>query len=275
MKIVIESGATKSDWRFVGDGAGDRRLLLPGMNVSSMGTDRVLEIISEGLKGITSVEGFYLYTAGVVTDDIRQTLQGRIRELADVGETDIQSDLVGAARALFGKGSGVAAILGTGSNTCFYDGVSVRQEVRSGGYIIGDEGSASVLGRMFLADFIKGLVPSEIAADFSRRFDASYEGIVTGVYKSPSPAGYLGSLAPFIIEHYDHPYIKGLVDSNFTAFIKRSLSRYDLSLYPVGVAGGFGYACREMLKPLFESSGISVSTFCPTPIDGLVKFHSE
>lgn len=276
MKIIVESGATKSDWR-VFDAGGNQvnRLLLPGMNVSSMKTEEVSGILSEGLKAIGdgTVDAFYMYTAGVVTDEIRRRLTAAITEGSGCPEVDIQNDLVGAARSLFGTGSGIAAIMGTGSNTCFFDGKAVSQNVYSGGFIIGDEGSASALGKMFLTDFLKNRIPDDVADAFRKEFDASYEGIVAGVYKSPSPAKYLGSLAPFIVSHYDHPVIRAMVDRNFENFISRSLQAYDTAAYPVGVVGGFGFACRDIFLPLCGKAGLRITTFSPEPINGLIKLH--
>lgn len=276
MKLVIESGATKSDWRELVAGAETSQVLRDGMNVSSMPLERVKAVLSEGLSGLDGpLEGVYLYTAGVVTEDIRTGLEAHIRSLVNTREVDIQDDLTGAARAVCGRTPGIAAILGTGSNTCFYDGETVHRKVYSGGFILGDEGSGAALGRLFLADLIKGLVPEDIAADFGRLFDGSYAGIVEAVYRSAAPSAYLGSLAPFILSHYDDSYIRRLVDGNFRAFIDRALSHYDSAAYPVGIAGGFGWACKDILQPLLAASGIRVSRFVRQPVDALCAYHSE
>jgi len=275
MKVVIESGATKSDWRELVGGAVASQVLRDGMNVSSMPLERVKAVLTEGLSGQDMpLEGVYLYTAGVVTDDIRTELEAHIRSLVNTREVDIQDDLMGAARAVCGREPGIAAILGTGSNTCFYDGEAVQQKVYSGGYVLGDEGSGATLGRLFLADLIKGLVPEGIAADFGRLFDGSYAGIVEAVYRNAAPSAYLGSLAPFILSYYDDPYIRRLVDGNFRAFIDRALSRYDCEHYPVGIAGGFGWACRDILGPMLEASGIRVTRFVKSPVDALCTYHA-
>jgi N-acetylglucosamine kinase-like BadF-type ATPase len=277
MIILVESGATKSDWRLLaGDGSEVRRELFPGMNVSTVSMEHNLETLTNALEafGRPSLDGFYLYTAGIVTPEVRQTLEGRIRELIQVGEIDINDDLVAAARAVCGREKGIVAIIGTGSNTCFYDGATVSQKVRSGGYIIGDEGGGAVLGKLFLADFIKGLIPQDVADDFAGKFDASYMGIVQNVYRSAAPAGFLGSLAPFILSHYDNPYIKGLVDGNFRSFIVRALKKYDTATYPVGVVGGLAYACKDIFIRICEEEGVKVGGFLPEPISGLIKYHT-
>lgn len=278
MKVIIESGATKSDWRVLDSrGTEIRQFHKAGTNVSTMQLAIVQKTLSDAIQeeGLGGSQGIYLYTAGVVTDEIRSALGSAIRECAPGADIDIQNDLMGAARGVCGHSSGIVAILGTGSNTCFFDGSSVSQKVYSGGYVIGDDGSGAALGKLFLADFIKGLVPEEIAELFAARFDASYPAIVEGVYRSASPSGYLGSIAPFLLENYHNPYVKDLVDGNFRAFIRRSLLKYDTASYPVGVVGGFGQACREILEPLLAEEGIRVSRFIKAPVDGLCRYHSE
>ncbi|MBQ9548871.1 MAG: hypothetical protein IJV01_06940 [Bacteroidales bacterium] len=277
MRILIESGATKSEWRILGGG---ERFFLSGTNVSSMPLPAVCKLLEEGVRQCRSlsaepVEGLYLYTAGVVTPDIRGELSAFLQGLVPGAELDIQNDLMGAARGAFGRESGIVAILGTGSNTCFYDGASVSQKVFSGGFILGDDGSASVLGRLFLADWIKYRVPADLAAEFTARFDGSYAGIVEKVYRSDAPARYLGSLAPFILEHYDtSEYVRGLVDGHFRAFVEKSLRAYDLETWPVGVVGGFGWACRSIVQRIFTEYGIRIHAFVPAPIDGLERYHA-
>lgn len=275
-KIIVESGATKSDWRVLGqDGREVKRFLRAGTNVSSMKLEDIKSTFTEAFvsEGLEKAAGFYLYTAGVVTPEIADELVNHLRSLAQIDEIEINNDLMGAARGACGHEPGIAAILGTGSNTCFYDGSTLSQKVYSGGYVIGDEGSGASLGKLFLADFIKGLVPDEIAGDFAKEFDSSYAGIVQGVYRSASPSGYLGSLAPFILRHYSHPYAKALVDKNFQSFIDRSLLRYDTARYPVGIVGGFGWACKDIITPLLDKAGIKVSRFIKAPIEGLCEYH--
>ena len=275
-KIIVESGATKSDWRVLGqDGREVKRFLRAGTNVSSMKLEDIKATLTEAFasEGLERAAGFYLYTAGVVTPEIADELVNHLRSLAQIDEIEINNDLMGAARGACGHAPGIAAILGTGSNTCFYDGSTLSQKVYSGGYVIGDEGSGASLGKLFLADFIKGLVPDEIATDFAKEFDSSYAGIVQGVYRSASPSGYLGSLAPFILRHYSHPYAKALVDKNFQSFIDRSLLRYDTARYPVGIVGGFGWACKDIITPLLDKAGIKVSRFIKAPIEGLCEYH--
>ena len=275
--ILVESGATKSDWRVLGEhGNVKNQAFLPGMNLSTMRMEDILGILSEAFdSGMFhgGIKGFYLYAAGVVTDSVRDKLTTYLRSRADIDDVDIEDDLTGAARAVCGHSPGIAAILGTGSNACFYDGTAVSREVYSGGYILGDEGSAATLGKLFLSDYLKGMVPENVAEDFRRSFDSTYTAIIDGVYHSASPSAFLGSLAPFIVSYMDVPYISGLIKGNFKAYIDRILTRYDVSKYPVGIVGSFGWACRDILVPMLEQSGITVSKVIKDPVDELCKYH--
>lgn len=276
--IIVESGATKSEWR-VFDEAGRevKRFARSGTNVSAMKIEDVRQTLCDAIEseGLTGARRFHLYTAGVVTADISRELEESLRQVSAIRKIEIQNDLMGAARGVCGHSAGIVAILGTGSNTCFFDGESVSQKVFSGGYILGDEGSGASLGKLFLADYIKGLVPEEIASDFASEFDASYAGIVSNVYHSPSPSGFLGSLAPFLLRHYPHPYAKKLIEQNFRSFIERALLRYDVEHHPVGIVGGMGWAFQDIIRPLMEAAGIRISQFLKAPIDGLCNYHLE
>ena len=279
MILIVESGATKSDWRVISkDRKEMKRIIAEGVNVSTMRMDAIKNIISEtaGQLAQDGISEIYFYTAGVVTEDISSELKSVLNRTIPCAICDIQNDLTAAARAVCGHSTGIAAILGTGSNSCLFDGEKIIQRVYSCGYILGDEGSAATLGKLFIADFLKGLVPAEVAADFASRYDSDYATIVQNVYRSEaSPSGYLGSFAPFIMEHYSDEYIRELVEGNFRSFIRRSLKQYDTERYPVGVVGGFGYALKDIFAKVAEEEGVKISRFIKEPIDGLMDYHLE
>lgn len=274
--IICESGATKADWRVVEDSEQTARELSSGMNVSTMTIDAIRSIIMEVADRLPDggYDEVHFYTAGVVTPDIETELEETLRECFKATWVEVETDLVASARAACGHEPGIAVIMGTGSNSCLWDGDKIVRQVRSGGFIIGDEGSASVLGRMFISDFIKGLVPPEIAAEYAEKFPHEYSDIVERIYHNPgSPSGWLGSLCPFILSHYSHPYIKQLVDNNFKTFVDRCLKQYDTDRYPVGIIGGFGNALKDIVSSIFEKNGIRIRAFIPSPVDELIKYH--
>ena len=311
MKIIAECGATKSDWRLISNGKEIKQVLTVGINVSAMSMDAVGAIVDDALgqlshdvpteshsgtthsashlashsatqtatptkshtAALKTVTDVHLYVAGVITEELEKDLKATLLKHCPSSSFEIQTDLVAAARAACGHAPGIAAIIGTGSNSCQYDGDKIVKKVLSGGFILGDEGSAATLGKLFISDFLKGFVPQEIADDFASHYPADYAIIVANVYRSKSPSAYLGSLAPFIMEHYDHPYIKEMVDGNFRSFIQRSLKQYDTEGCPVGVVGGFAFALKDIFMRIASEEGIAVSRIIKAPIEGLIEYH--
>ena len=278
MKIIADCGATKSEWRVLHSDGSVSNLTAKGINASAMSAESIIRIISDIKEQISasdiSVAEIYLYMAGLPSEELRESITAAFSQGFNVSSIEFHSDLTAAARAVCGHKPGIAAILGTGSNSCQYDGEKIVKQVYSGGFILGDEGGAATLGKLFISDFIKGLIPSEIAEDFKSRFPSDYGSIVTSIYKSAgSPSGYLGSLAPFIMEHYGHPYIKELVDGNFRSFFRRCIKQYDTDTFSVGIVGGFGYALQETIRSIASEEGVTISSFVRTPINGLIAYH--
>ena len=188
------------------------------------------------------------------------------------------SDILAAARALFGDGSGVVAIMGTGSNSCLYENGEITRNIRPGGFILGDEGSGVSLGRAFLADLIKGLVPSQIEEYFDKEFGLDYSQIVRKVYKEQAAAAFMASFAPFILARKDDRYIHHLIEDCLESFMERALERYadnapeEIS-HKVGVVGSFGCACEEALHELSNKHPLKFVKFIKSPIDELVTYH--
>lgn len=279
MKIIADCGATKSEWRVLHSDGSVSNLTAQGINASAMSAESIIRIISDIKEQIsatdTSDAEIYLYMAGLPSEELKASITATFSQGFNVSSIEFHSDLTAAARAVCGHKPGIAAILGTGSNSCQFDGEKVVKQVYSGGFILGDEGGAATLGRLFISDFIKGLVPSEIAEDFKSRFPSDYGSIVASIYKSAgSPSGYLGSLASFIMEHYGHPYTKELVDGNFRAFFRRCIKQYDTDTNSIGIVGGFGYNLQEIINNIAEEEGLSISVYLRDPIDGLIEYHS-
>ena len=279
MKIIADCGATKSEWRVLHSDGSVSNLTAQGINASAMSAESIIRIISDIKEQIsatdTSDAEIYLYMAGFPSDALKAEITDIFSQGFIVSHIEFQTDLTAAARAVCGHRPGIAAILGTGSNSCQYDGEKIVKQVYSGGFILGDEGGAATLGKLFISDFIKGLVPSEIAEDFKSRFPSDYSSIVASIYKSASsPSGYLGSLAPFIMEHYDHPYTKELVDGNFRSFLRRCIKQYDTDTNSVGIVGSFGYNLQDIINGIAEEEGLTISIYLRDPIDALVKYHS-
>ena len=284
IRILLDIGATKTQWCCYHNHA-RWDFVTSGINFAVAQKSTIHDVICEGMRilhdqspefqrGGVFADEVHAFGAGLVSESSIQLFTNQLKSVLPMAKVvDCQSDLVGAAMAVCGRESGIAAILGTGANTCQWDGKQIVQRINSGGFILGDEGSGAVLGRLFVTDYLKGLVPLDLAEKFRAQYPGTYPEIVAKVYRSDAPARFLGSIAPFLIKEYPYyPYVQELVENNFRAFLERTVTRYDKFL-PVGVVGGFGYACRTILQRLGGSYGIRFSQFLPTPIDGLVQYY--
>ena len=281
VQLIVECGATKSDWTLVADGIVRQHFKTGGLNFSSGDTAYLQKTLQEAFSALESAPGqIHFYAAGLfasaAADSPYKSLEGLLSTAFPSAELHLENDLLAAARALCGHGEGIAVILGTGSNACRFDGRQIVAKTASGGFILGDEGSASALGRVFIADLIKGLVPDELVRAFANR-DLTYPAIVQEVYHGASPAAYLGGFAPTLLDHYaTSDYVRERVDANFRAFFARSLRPLGAEEgLPVNVTGGFGCACAPILAALGEAAGIRFGRFLASPSEALIAYHTR
>lgn len=286
MILIVESGATKTDWCAAAPGIEPINVRTAGMNLATMSREVIGGIVRDAVaafkeKGLDGgITEIHFYAAGLITR-AGEKVPEQVKDVDSVfvtffpgAEVEYASDLLDAARAVCGHKPGIAAIMGTGSNSCLFDGEKVVKNVRSAGFILGDEGGGARLGKMFMSDFLKGLVPEPVSSEFAKDFTVDYMTVVQNVYRGDAPSKYLGSFAPWILERYDTcEYVRDLVDQNFKDFIERALKQYDIDRYPVGVVGGFGYANKAILEKVAKPYGIRFSTIIATPIEGLVEYH--
>ena len=284
MRIIVESGATKTSWRALCDDGSVRSAQTAGLSPTCLDDDHIRGIMREAMPVLNpegkTVSQIFFYGAGLVSPEAAAPVQAALEMWCPFAQVEFHSDIVAAARALWGNGSGVVAIMGTGSNSCLYEDGKVVRNIRPGGYVLGDEGSGVALGRAFLADYIKGLVPEDISAEFDKEFGLDYAGIVRKVYKEQAASAFMGSVAPFVMKYIDNQYVSELVKDCLEAFLKRSLSRYcqgasdSAAARRVGVVGSFGCACEPLLHTLAPAYGLDFVKFIKSPIDELVLYHS-
>ncbi len=275
--LIVESGASKAAWAVV-CGSDVVRVQTAGINASVMPVKEVLsvavkasELLSELGTDTDAVEEIRFYGAGLVSSESILTVDMVLRNVFPNAVVACGTDLLAAAKAAFGSGEGIVAVLGTGSNSGLYNGKTVVRNVRPGGFILGDEGGGCALGRAFVADWIKGLMPEGIREKFENEYHPTYGGIVEKVYRGSAPSAYLASFAPFVLSLSGDGYVDGLIEGNMRNFIERSLSQYDLGQYEVAVVGGFGLACREALERLAPRYGLRLRGFVPDPIEELIR----
>jgi N-acetylglucosamine kinase-like BadF-type ATPase len=283
MKIIVESGATKTAWRAVCADGNVTEVLTEGLSPTCLNSEYISDIVRKAVPALNPdgkrVEQIVFYGAGLVSEESTASLRSCLEMWCPFASVEFHSDILAAARALFGDGSGVVAIMGTGSNSCLYENGQIVKNIRPGGYVLGDEGSGVALGRAFLADFVKGLLPESIESEFSAQTGLDYSGIVRKVYREQAASAFMASLAPFVLSHMDEPYIRSMVRDCLESFVKRALSRYAgyagdrAAACKVGVVGSFGCACEDMLREIGREYGLEFVAFLKSPIDQLVKYH--
>ena len=290
MKLIMESGATKTDCCLLDSGGKVRsRFRIPGINVATMDFEAVSRVARDAVSCLRSafsgelpegaIKEIFFYGAGVLEEPEEGLVNGvldRVLTEAFPGSVkEYHSDLLAAARGLCGDRAGIVAILGTGSNSCLYDGKRIVRNIRPGGFILGDEGSAAALGRLFLADYIKELLPEEVSEDFRREYGLDYAASVKFVYGSDAPARNLASLAPYVMRWAGNEWINDMIVRNFRDFFERCLMRYGAVDAGIYVTGSFGNVCRDVLESLGHEYGLEFQAFVPAPMSGLEKYHAS
>lgn len=275
MLLIADSGATKVDWKAIMKDGSVKSVQTEGISPVFVSKEYIINVLrSKLLPEIgPGVEDVFFYGAGVLSDELSNIFNNAFRTVFPESACHSASDILAAARALCGHSKGIACIMGTGSNSCFYDGKDVVKNVRAGGFILGDEASGAVLGRKLISDYLKGLLPREIEKVFYDRYRLDYIKIVDKVYKQPLPSRFLASFSPFINEFRTHPHIDTMLRSSFDAFFKRNIVQYDYKKYNVNIVGSIAYYYEDIIKEVAAANQMRIGRVLQSPIDGLVEYH--
>ena len=276
MKLIAESGSTRTEWALVEDNHLVQRVFTEGLNPFFQTRREISRSVRLGLPESffkKKLDQVYYYGAGCSSYEKKNILGA---SLVAQFKTPIQveSDLLAAARGLFKCEAGISCILGTGSNSCFYDGKIIVKNVKAAGYILGDEGSGAVLGKLFLADLLKGLAPKELANEFHEKFRISVNDVMESVYNLPFPNRFLGTIAYFLGDYMDNEYVYNLLTNNLRSFFNRNVCQYDYINYPIRFVGSLAYAYPDILQEVAQEFGVEIDVIEETPMNGLIEFHS-
>ena len=276
MKLIAESGSTRTEWALVEDNHLVQRVFTEGLNPFFQTRREISRSVRLGLPESffkKKLDQVYYYGAGCSSYEKKNVLGA---SLVAQFKTPIQveSDLLAAARGLFKCEAGIACILGTGSNSCFYDGKIIVKNVKAAGYILGDEGSGAVLGKLFLADLLKGLAPKELANEFHEKFRISVNDVMESVYNLPFPNRFLVTIAYFLGDYMDNEYVYNLLTNNLRSFFNRNVCQYDYINYPIRFVGSLAYAYPDILQEVAQEFGVEIDVIEETPMNGLIEFHS-
>lgn len=277
MILIADSGSTKTSWCALKKGAVPVFFETEGYNPYFAGTGYIADSLLRGLPAEIDrhqVRDIYFYGAGCF-EDKTSIVGAALARVFPGASTAVALDLLASARALLGNDPGFVAILGTGANTCLYDGSRIIANIDSLGYLLGDEGSGFYLGRKLLGDYIRGYMPDAVQREFMERYGVTREEILERVYSAPLPNRFCASFATFLTESVSGgEYALGLVREGLRDFFDNLVSRYpDYTRYTFNCVGSVGYAFRQLLAEMAVGYGMLVGNILRSPIDGLMLYH--
>lgn len=278
MKIIADSSSTRTEWSLVDCDTVVEHAYTQGLNPYFLSRREISHSIRLELPETFFKhrwEHIFFYGAGCANED-----KNKIMEMSLVAQfktpVTIESDLLGAARGLFVNTPGIACILGTGSNSCVYDGSRIIRNVRPAGFILGDEGSGADLGKQFVADCLKNLAPAKLHHEFFEKFSLTSDAVMDAVYTATSPNRTLSRYATFLADHLDNEYVVNLVTRSFERFFDRNIGAYaEFRHLPLGFVGSTAIMFADLLRKVAYTRGLEISKIARASMPGLIKFHTD
>lgn len=276
MILIAGSGSTHTDWALVDRGQVVERAETAGLNPYFHTRREISHIIRLELPENffkTKLERVYFYGSGCANPDKNKVVESSLVAQFRT-PTEVHSDLLGSCRGMLQHNPGLVALISTGTNSCFYDGVRIVKNVLPCGYILGDEGSGSYMGKLLLSDVLKELVPPNIITRFYDDFKLTPDQIMDMVYTHPRANNTLAQFTVFLKNHLDLDYCRKLVYDSFLTFFRRNITAYDYEKYPLCITGGTACNFRHLLEQAAEEFGVKIAKIEPSAIEGLVQYHS-
>ena len=278
MKLIADGGSTKTEWCLCNDGVLVKRIFTGGMNPYMLSDDEILHLLRNDL--LPAIEGasvteIYYYGAGCRDAVIPRVkvLLGNVFPSAS-GMINIYSDVVAAARALFGSDSGIACILGTGSNSCYYDGEKITESVPPLGFILGDEGSGAYIGKTLVNAIFKRRMPREICDKFHEQTGLTADEVIRRTYRDAEPGRFLASLTHFVADNITCPEMSSLVTGCFTSFFRNNIASYSHKGCKISAIGSVAFHFNEQLQAAALQEGYTLDKIIKSPMQGLLHYHN-
>ena len=277
MNLIVDNGGTKATWTISKGNEVLKQFTTPGIYPFHVNDDGFIEYIQRAKQEITHpIHHIYFYSTGCSLLSQRQRI-ARLFEFvyATALSVEVDTDLLAAARALCGHYPGIACIMGTGSNSCSYDGVKVTRNLGGFGFILGDEGSGAVMGKRLIQSYLGGLLPNELKKKFESEYPIDKADILQNVYQKPQANKYLASFAPFLHRHKSHPFFESIILTQFGSFIQKYVMAYDqYERLPLHFIGSISIYFGDELRRAATGYGVQVHSCVQSPMEGLVKYHS-
>lgn len=278
MILIADSGGSKTDWRMLHDngnigqanGVGFNPYYQPISHLHQTLEEVVVPLIHERVTKI------FFYASGVSSEKNQEMIRTAFAQYFPEARIEVGWDLLAAARALCGEEPGIACILGTGSNSCLYDGQKITGNVANLGWILADEGSGTTIGKRLIFDYFREVMPKPLAAQFHSRFPWSREEVLEKVYQQEKPSAFLASFSKFIFQHLKEPYCYQLVYDSFSDFYENNVMKYkNYQSLKVHFTGSIGFYFSDVLRQVAHDKGITVKNILEGPIAGLALYHKK
>lgn len=277
MILIADSGSTKTDWRLIDDQGEISQATTPGLNPYYQSSQEIklvveLELLAK-INGEVSEVHFYGAGCNGIKDEV---VSSPLQTLFPSAMVTIQSDLLAAARSLCGHEPGIACILGTGSNSCLYDGNTITEQTPTLGFWLGDEGSGSVMGRELVIAYLNHELPEQLAGKFEKRYQLSKKEVLHRAYEEPFPNRYFGQFSKFLFHHLKDPFVYQLVAGSFEQFFERKVLKYENHQQSkIHFVGSIAFYFSNILRQVANDRGLSVQNIIESPIAGLTLYHQS
>lgn len=277
IKLIADSGSTKAEWCLL-DGKKKKLFLTQGLSPYFLSSEQIEYIIEHELKTkMKKVEPdeVYFYGTGCSSPENVKIVKKAIQRVFADAKVAVDHDLMGAAKALCGNDKGIACILGTGSNSCYYNGKKIVKNSPGLGYVLGDEGSGAYLGKKVIQYYLYNTFDPDLMDRFNAKFNTNNIEILDAVYKKPLPNRYLASYAVFLAENRGHYMIENIIEDGFNDFFFNHIYKYRESWsLPINFVGSIAYGFKDVLKEMCNAYELQLGKVIKKPMDGLIKFHS-
>lgn len=278
MILLADGGSTKVDWCLVDRGELIKQIFTKGANPFFRTKEDISKEIGDVLMPQIStynISAVHFFGAGCAFPEKNEIVRSAIADHLPTAIIEVGSDLLAAAKGLCGERPGIACIIGTGSNSCYYNGGEIIENVSPLGFILGDEGSGATIGRLFLGACLKNQLTPGLKEKFLKEFDLTQSDILDKVYKEPLPNRFLASLSPFLRENIQDKTIHNLVYNAFKDFFVKNIMQYDYKTNSVSFTGSIAYHYREILLEVASEMNISINKITKSPMDGLISYYSS
>ena len=278
MILLADGGSTKVDWCLIDQGQLVKQIFTEGANPffrTSEDISRELSKVLEPELEKYTIESIHFFGAGCAFAEKNEIIRKAIADVFEVSCIEVGSDLLAAAKSMCGREKGIACIIGTGSNSCFYDGEKIKENVSPLGYILGDEGSGAVLGRLLVGACLKNQLTTGLKEKFLKQFDITPQVILDKVYKQPLANRFLASLSPFLIQNIEDKSIQSIVYTAFKDFFMKNVMQYDYKNNTIHLTGSIAYHYREVLNSVAQDLNLNLGTIEQSPMKGLIKYYSK